>query len=197
MTAASPGCPSADLVRTTGPRGALCQLLQKFFKGLLLGPLVLWLLFEEWGWEPLASCFAALGRLPVWRQLERHIVRLPPWAALLVFGAPVLALAPIKLLAVYLFSQGHFALGLGLLLSAKLAGTALVARLFQLTQPTLMQLAWFACAYTRWKAWKDRILRQARDSWPWRLGRLFKRRLKKQALRLQAAFKAAVARARQ
>ena len=153
----------------------------------------MWLLFEEWGWEPLAACFA----VPVWRQLERLVVRLPPWAALLVFGVPVLALAPLKLMAVYLFSRGHFTLGLGLLLSAKLAGTALAARLFQLTQPALMQLAWFAAAYTRWKAWKDRILRQARGSWPWRLGRLFKRRLKKQALGLQAAFKAAVARARQ
>ena len=86
-------------------------MLQKIFKGLLLAPLALWLLFEEWGWEPLAACFAALGRLPVWRQLERLVVRLPPWAALLVFGVPVLALAPIKLMAVYLFSKGHFTLG--------------------------------------------------------------------------------------
>jgi len=172
-------------------------LLQKIFKGLLLGPLALWLLFEEWGWEPLAACFAALGRLPVWRQLERLVVRLPPWAALLVFGVPVLALVPIKLLAVYLFSKGHFTLGLGLLLTAKLAGTALVARLFQLTQPTLMQLAWFAAAYIRWKTWKDQILRQVRSLWLWRLGRQLKWRLKKQTLRLQAAFKAAVARARQ
>ena len=164
---------------------------------MLLAPLALWLLFEEWGWEPLAACFAALGHLPVWRRLERLIVRLPPWAALLVFGAPALALVPIKLLAVYLFSQGHFMLGLGMLLTAKLVGTALVARLFQLTQPTLMQLAWFAPAYTRWKIWKDRILQQVRSSWLWRRGRQFKRRLKKRALRLQAAFKAAAARARQ
>lgn len=66
---------------------------------------------------------------------ERLVVRLPPWAALLAFGVPVLALIPIKLLAVYLLGQGHLATGVGLILLAKLGGTALATRLFQLTQP--------------------------------------------------------------
>lgn len=133
-------------------------------RGLLLAPVALFLLFEEWGWGSLAACFAALGRLPVWRQLERLILRLPPWAALLAFGMPVLALVPIKLLALYLLGEGHVAAGLVLVLAAKLA-----ARLFQLTQPALMQLKWFARAYVPWKRWKDRMLAQARGSWPWRM----------------------------
>lgn len=155
-------------------------------------PIALFLLFEEWGWEPLAAGFAALGRLPVWRQLERLITRLPPWAALLAFGVPMLALFPIKLLALYLFGHGHAGTGLGLLVAAKIAGTALVARLFQLTQPALMQISWFARVYIPWKIWKDRMLRQVRSSWPWRLGRRIRHRTRLLNQRLLAAFRSAV-----
>ena len=169
------------------------NLFKKCLKGLLLAPVALFLLFEEWGWESLAAGFAALGRLPVWRHLERLIVRLPPWAALLAFGVPVLALIPVKLLALYLLGRGHVGAGLGLILAAKIAGTAVAARLFQLTEPALMRIGWFARAYTPWKRWKDRMLRQVRSSSPWRWGRRLKRRVKTGLFDLQAAFRAAVA----
>ncbi|MEO5658446.1 MAG: hypothetical protein ABIQ90_01435 [Polaromonas sp.] len=152
----------------------------------------MFLLFEEWGWEPLAAGFAALGRLPLWRQLERLITRLPPWAALLAFGVPMLALIPLKLLALYLFGQGRAGTGLVLLVAAKIAGTALAARLFQLTQPALMRIPWFARIYTPWKIWKDQMLRQVRCSWPWRLGRRLRHRAHLLLQRLLAAFRSAI-----
>ncbi len=164
--------------------------LKAIIKGVLLAPVVLFLLFEEWGWEPLAACFSALGRLPVWAQLERLILRLPPWAALLAFGVPVLALVPVKLLALYLLGEGHVAAGLGLVLAAKFAGTALAARLFQLTQPALMQLKWFARVYVPWKRWKDRMLAQVRGTWPWRLARRLAPRTRLAARRIGLAFRA-------
>lgn len=171
------------------------NLLKKILRAILLAPVALFLLFEEWGWEPLAAGFAALGRLPWWARLERRIARLPPWAALLAFGVPVLALVPVKLLALYLFGKGQVVLGLGLVLGAKLAGTALAARLFQLTQPALMRLKWFAHTYIRWKIWKDRVLLRVRASWPWRMGRRLKVHvkllLKRWRTRIQAAFKSA------
>ena len=166
------------------------NLLKKTLKALLFAPLALFLLFEEWGWEPLAACFAALGRLPVWRQLERLVLRLPPWAALLAFGVPVLTLIPLKLLALYLLGEGHVGTGLGLILAAKIAGTALTARLFQLTHPALMQIGWFARGYGVFKPWKDYKLRQVRTSWPWRAGRRLKQRARTVRLRWQAAFRA-------
>ena len=166
--------------------------LKKILRGLLLAPVALLLLFEEWGWAPLAAAFAALGRLPVWRRLERVIAGLPPWAALLAFGVPVLALIPIKLLALYLIGEGQIGLGIALVLSAKLAGTAIAARLFQLTQPALMQLEWFARSYTAFKKWKDRMLRQVRTSLPWRAARRLKRRAAGAGQRLKAAFMSAV-----
>lgn len=136
------------------------------------------LLFEEWGWEPLAALLARLARLPLFAWIERRIAALPPWGALLVFFVPMLALLPVKLLALYLFGTGHASAGLVLLIGAKLAGTALVARLFTLTQPALMRLAWFAHWYPRWKNWKDVLFDKVRQSALWRAGRHFKRRVK-------------------
>lgn len=162
---------------------------KKILRGILFAPLVLVVLFEEWGWVPLARAFAALARLPWLSQLERRIAQLPPWAALLAFGVPVLTLIPIKLLAIYFFGQGHMVLGLSLVVAAKLSGTALAARLFQLTEPALMQMRWFARLYIPWKSWKDRVLTQIRQSGPWRTAGRFKARLKALGSRAWAAFK--------
>lgn len=136
------------------------------------------MLFEEWGWEPLARVFARLARLPLWARLERRIMALSPTGAMLAFGLPVLILFPVKLLALYLFGIGQTTLGLLLLLSAKLVGTALLARLFQLTQPALMQLPWFARWYPRWKNWKDAVLAQVHNSAVWRAAQDFRRKTK-------------------
>ena len=153
-------------------------MLKRLLRKVLLAPVVLVLLFEEWGWAPLAALFARLARLPLWAWLERQITRLPPYAALLVFAVPMLALLPVKLLALYLFGHGKTKLGLSLLIGAKLLGTAVMARLFQLTQPALMQLAWFARWYPRWKGWKDRLIEQVHQSAPWRQARQLKAQAK-------------------
>ena len=154
------------------------DILKRILRGLTFGILAVVLLFEEWGWEPLANLFKRLARLPLWAQLERKIAGLPKWGALLVFGVPMLALLPIKLLALFLFGRGHAVVGLVLLIAAKLLGTAVLARLFQLTQPRLMQFSWFAHWYPRWKAWKDGLMTQIRHSEPWRMGRRMKARAK-------------------
>ena len=147
------------------------------------------LLFEEWGWEPLARSFAKLARLPCWAKLEKSIVALPPWAALLVFAVPALALVPVKLLALYLLGQGYLVGGLLLVIAAKITGTALAARLFQLTHPALMRLAWFARLYGPWKRWKDRVLAQVRNSLIWTQVRRLKQRLRTVASQISNFFK--------
>lgn len=136
---------------------------------LVFTPLIaLILLFEEWGWEALSAMVARLARLPFLAMVERHIVGLPPWAAVAVFATPALALLPIKVLALFLIGKGYALLGVGVLLAAKLLGTALLARLFTLTQPALMRLAWFARWYPRWKTWKDGVIARVRTSALWR-----------------------------
>ncbi len=159
----------------------LKPLLRALLTGLrhtLTAGLALLILFEEWGWEPLQRALAAIGRLPLLRQLEAAISRLPPRAALLVFLLPTLLLLPIKLLALGAIAHGHKLLGLGVIVLAKLLGTAVVARLFALTRPALLQLPWFASGYARWTAWKDGVLAQVRTSWAWRSGWAVKRLLR-------------------
>ena len=163
--------------------------MRKTLRILLLAPLVFLLLFEEWGWDPLARGFAALARHRVWAATEQKIRQLPPWAAVLVFVVPVLALIPVKLLALYLFGRGHAMLGLSLIVVAKLAGTAVAARLFQLTEPALMRNRWFARIYFPWKNWKDSTLAQWRASRIWLLVRKTSLRAKTKSAQLWAAIK--------
>lgn len=150
------------------------RILKKLLRALAAALLVPLLLFEEWGWEPLAALAARLARLPLWARLERMVQALPPWGALLVFMVPVLMLLPLKLLALFLLGRGHAASAVLLLVGAKLAGTAVVARLFQLVEPALMRIPLFARWYPRWKQWKDRVLGFVRLSAPWRAARRLK-----------------------
>lgn len=126
------------------------------------------LLFEEWGWEPLARAVAQLARLPLWARLEQAIRKLPPRAAVALFLLPMLLLLPVKLCGLFLLGRGHAMSALGVLLAAKLVGTAVLARLFQLVQPALMQIPVFARWYPPWVIWKDDLLRRVRASAPWR-----------------------------
>ena len=152
----------------------LIQFILYLLRMLITPFLALVLVFEEWGWEPLSAAMARLSKLRVWAWIEHRIASLPRWAALLVLGVPMLALLPVKLLALYLLGHGHILLSVAILVGSKLAGTAVVARLFQLTQPTLMQFGWFARWYPRWKTWKDGVLDRVRQSLAWRAVRRLK-----------------------
>ena len=160
------------------------HLLARLLKGLFGWLLALVILFEEWGWEPLQRTLAWVGRLPVLRWLEQRVQTLPPYGALALFLLPTLALLPVKLLALWLIGQGQLLPGTLVILAAKLVGTAIVARLFTLTRPALMRLAWFAQVYTRWLNWKEALLTQVRASWPWRLARVLKRQMTQRLKRL-------------
>ena len=164
----SPPCPPpAPGRRLSWPLRALAGL-----GGWLLALVIV---FEEWGWVPLQAILARLGRWPGLRWLEAKVQTLPPWAALLVFALPTAALLPIKLLALWAMGQGHVALGMAVILLAKVLGTAVVARLFTLTRPALLQLAWFAWGYAHWLQLKARLLLSVRASWPWRAARVWRR----------------------
>ncbi len=135
---------------------------------LTIGPvLALILIFEEWGWEPLSRLLGYLARLPLWARMEVLITRLPPYGALVAFFVPALMLLPVKLLALYWISRGHAVLGIAVVLAAKMLGTAAVARLFALTQPALMRLAWFARLYGHWKPWKDALIARVKATPVW------------------------------
>jgi hypothetical protein len=135
------------------------------------------LLFEEWGWKPLSEALAWLARFPLVARLEALISRLPPYAALAVFALPTAILLPVKLVAMWLLAKGQVATATATFVAAKIASTALVARIFVLTRSSLMQIGWFARAYTWFMPWKERLFAQIRASWVWRYGRMMKRRV--------------------
>ncbi len=134
-------------------------------------PLALIVMFYEWGWSALSVIFDWLARRPFWAWLESQIRRLPPYPAMLLFVLPSIAMFPVKLAALWLLSHGHAMWGTIVIVAAKLVGTAIVARIFTLTKPALMKLAWFARFYHWFKPWKDGWMNTLRASAPWRFAR--------------------------
>ncbi|HEX4949050.1 MAG TPA: hypothetical protein VFZ34_20400 [Blastocatellia bacterium] len=114
-------------------------------------------LLEDWLWDDLLRLAAAIGRLPVFRQVELFIVGLPPYAALAMFATPSLLLIPVKLTALWFIAHGQPALGFLTAAAAKVAGTALVARIFTLTKPKLLGIAWFAWLHDRFVTFKAKV----------------------------------------
>jgi hypothetical protein len=167
--------------------------------------LALLLMLEEWGWRPLADLLGRLARWQPWARLETAIARLPPYAALVAFVLPSGLLLPLKFLALALIAKGQLVLAGLVFAGAKVAATALVARLFLLTKAALMQIGWFAWLYDWFIPWKDALEEYVRSSYVWRVGRLWSARLRRLArvqwrlwrptvLRLRDAARAAVRR---
>src|SRR5262245_47450232 len=68
--------------------------------------LALVLVFEEWGWQPLAAALARLARFRLWARMETAIAELPPYVALGVLALPSVLILPLKLVALYLIAHG-------------------------------------------------------------------------------------------
>lgn len=155
--------------------------------------LALLIVLEEWGWRPLADLLGRLARWRPWAALETAIAGLPPYAALVAFAAPSALLLPLKFLALLLVGKGYFISSIALFLAAKAITTALVARLFLLTQPKLMSIGWFAWAYERIMPWKEHLTAMVRNSFAWRMGRVLKERARRALRPLWAALKPKIA----
>ena len=140
--------------------------------------LALVIIFEEWGWRPLAALLAQLARLRPVAALEAGIASLPPYPSLLVFALPSALLFPLKLLSLWLIAEGRLILASLLFAGAKIAGTALLARLYQLTEPKLMQLAWFARLHGIVIPWKDALVARIKATPVWIAAAALKARAK-------------------
>ncbi len=162
----------------------LLQILLFPFKAIAFVLIV----FYEWGWEPLAKWVVRLLRFRWMRWVERKVRYAPPWAALLLFLTPTLILLPFKLGAFWLMAHGKKMLGVGVLVVAKIVGTAVVAWIFKLTQPTLMQFRWFAWLYPRVKAWKERWVGEIKATRVWHAAAALKVNVKAVISRLRANF---------
>ena len=129
--------------------------LRRAVRWLLLLLLAVVLAYEEIQWR-LSFVFAWLGKLPVLHSIENWARRLPPYGALALFLVPSVVLFPLKMLALYWLASGQKILGISTIFAAKVMGTALVARIFQLTRGALLTIGW-----CRWLFDKISALREA------------------------------------
>ncbi|HWB03000.1 MAG TPA: hypothetical protein VG796_08260 [Verrucomicrobiales bacterium] len=153
-------------------------MIRRFFRRVLTPPMIviaaLIMLFEEWLWDHLTAFMAWVGRAPVLRWVETRIAGLPPYPSMGVFILPSLILFPVNIFAVYLTARGHAVTGAGILIAAKLVGTAILARLFSLCRPSLLTVNWFRKLYEaigRLKQWLY-------NSAPWQAAVRWKNNLK-------------------
>jgi hypothetical protein len=122
---------------------------------IVLAALLMWI--EEWLWEHLKVFTAWVARFPLFKWIERQIQRLPPYPTMAVFLLPGTVLFPIKLGAVWLMTHGYVLVGIGVIVAAKIVGTAVVARLYVICQPKLMTIGWFARLHDWLTATRDRL----------------------------------------
>jgi len=118
------------------------------------------LLVEEWLWDRGTDAFTRLGRLPVLRTLESWARARPRGQALALFVVPLAVIYPCKMLALIAMSTGYIAIGVAAFVLAKVIATALFARLYQLTEPAILQFPWI-------RRGRDRFLRARRYIHHW------------------------------
>ncbi len=143
-------------------------------------------LIEEAIWDWTAALMARLGAVRLVHAVEKHVATLPPRWALFTFLLPSLILIPAKLIGLHAIAAGHWLVGSSAFLLAKLLGMALFSRIFNLTRPALMQLAWFARLYGAVMYYRNRIHAYL-DNWP--AYQRVKLRIRTVAGSIKAAFK--------
>lgn len=143
--------------------------LRKWLLAIPITIIALLLILEEWLWDTTQALFRALPEWPFLLRLRQWVSSLSPYAALSLFVAPSLLLFPVKILALLAITHGHPSLGLGIIVAAKVLGTALVARIYALTRPTLLSLRWFERMHNGVLAFKDRMIAYLHATAGWRL----------------------------
>lgn len=151
-------------------------MLKRILTAPLLFVAAIVILLEDWLWDDLQRLAAWFSRLPLFRQLESAILRLPPTGALVLFLVPSAVLFPVKLLALALVSRGYALLGIGTIVAAKVFGTALLARLFRLTKPKLLTFFWFRHLYEWLVAFRVRIYSAIKASTVYKVTHQYARR---------------------
>jgi hypothetical protein len=122
--------------------------------------LALIFLFEAWLWERLRPIVAWIVDCISWAALRARVAaaigHLPPYPMLLVFLVPVVLLAPLKFLGLWLLARGSWLGAMGTLVFAKVAGIGVTSFIFEVTRPTLLRLPWFRWLYAHVLDWLAR-----------------------------------------
>jgi hypothetical protein len=113
--------------------------------------LALIFLIEAWLWdhlEPVVARLVAMIPLRAFKAwLAARVARLSPMTTLLVFLAPVVLLFPLKFLEVWLIANHYWISAIALIVAGKFIGVGIVAFIFDVTKPKLLQMPWFVRVY--------------------------------------------------
>ena len=164
--------------------------------------LALIFLIEAWLWdhlEPVVARIVAMIPLRAFKAwLAARVARLSPMLTLLVFLAPVVLLFPLKFLEVWLIANQYWISAIALIVAGKFVGVGIVAFIFDVTKPKLLQMTWFRWLYELTLRWLEKAhalirpikarIKRAMRRWLWlmkpgRPGRFFRRlaRLRRRA----------------
>lgn len=122
---------------------------------IVLASLLMWLEESLWVW--LKHITAWIDLVPFVRRIEVALLRLPPYPMMIVFLLPMSLLFPLKVVAVYWATKGFWLASLALLATAKVLGTAVVARMYVVCQPKLKTIGWFCRLHDWLVATRDRL----------------------------------------
>jgi hypothetical protein len=117
-------------------------LRSRWFTRILFFAAACALAFEEWIWNHASALLRRIGRLLPLRWLEAWVLRRSPLQALALYVLPVLVVLPLKGVALGAIAHDHVTLGLAILFLDKVIGTAVLARLWQLTEPAITTYRW-------------------------------------------------------
>ena len=157
-------------------------MLRRTVRRILTPPMVvlaaLFIFVEEWLWDRMTAAMTWVARLPVIHWLEDRLARLPAWAAVVCFFLPGLMLLPVKLGALFLMGRGQVVAGVGVIILAKVLGTAVVARFFTVCKPTLMGVGWFRAGHDWLMRMKEMLYAKLRAMPAWQAALTLKDRAK-------------------
>jgi hypothetical protein len=108
-------------------------------------------LIEAWLWDHLEPMVAwIVARIPLHtfkRWLAERVDTLSPAMSLIVFVVPVIPLFPLKLAGVWLLVHEYWLTAFVTILFAKLVGVGVMAFVFDVTRPKLLEMQWFEKLY--------------------------------------------------
>jgi hypothetical protein len=108
-------------------------------------------LIEAWLWdhlEPIVARVVALIPLRTFKQwLADRVDTLSPAMTLIVFIVPLIPLFPLKLVGLWLLTREYWMSAILTIIFAKFVGLGVMAFVFDVTRPKLLEMQWFETLY--------------------------------------------------
>jgi hypothetical protein len=102
-------------------------------------------------------------RIP--RSIHRFLNRLGPYQSLLILAVLLAIVESLKLVALLGVGEGHFIVGVLVMICAYAGSLFITERLFVVLKPKLLTLPWFAVAWQWFMTVRDKLVYWFRGTW--------------------------------